>query len=289
MVGIILAGGTGTRLGPVTKVVSKQLLPIFDKPMVYFPISLLMASGIREIVIVVTPRDREAYETLLGDGSAWGIVVHYVVQEFPNGLPEAFILSENYIKGKACTLILGDNILYGSGLGKKLLSNQRNHGAHVYGYLVNNSSSFGVLNIGKDGQILDLLEKPIGFGRGFAIPGVYHFDDTVTERSKTLVPSKRGELEIVDLLKTYLIDQKLTYTKLDRGIAWLDTGTTQDLFMAAELVNVVQTRQGMLIGSPDEVAYRNGWITKDQLLENARVFDGSLYGVALGELGNEDF
>jgi glucose-1-phosphate thymidylyltransferase len=288
MIGLILAGGAGTRLGPVTKVVSKQLIPVFDKPMIFYPLSLMMASGIRKIVLIVTPRDILSYKTLLGDGSAWGIEIFYTTQDSPKGLPEAFLLARDFIRGESCTLILGDNILYGSGLGAKLLGNQISRGAHVYGYLVNDASPFGVLNLDESGKILSLVEKPQLQGRGFAIPGVYHFDSTVTARAETLKPSERGELEMVDLLKLYLEDEMLSYSKLDRGIAWLDTGTINDLSMAAELVKVVQSRQGMLIGSPDEVAYRMGWITKAQLLINAAMYAGSLYEKSLIDISLDE-
>jgi glucose-1-phosphate thymidylyltransferase len=289
MVGIILAGGTGSRLSPITKVVSKQLLPIFDKPMIYYPLSLMMASGIRRIVIIVTPRDLVAYKTLLGSGSAWGVEILYVTQESPGGLPEAFILAEEIISGNSCTLMLGDNVLYGSGLGARLLANQACYGAHIYGYLVNDTSSFGVLKLGDDGKIVDLIEKPKEYGRGYAVPGIYHFDETVSSRARTLKPSQRGELEMVDLLKTYLLEESISFSKLDRGVAWLDTGTMNDLFMAAELVKVVQSRQGMLIGSPDEVAYRKGWITKSQLIINASSHKGSFYEQSLLDLSVDEY
>jgi glucose-1-phosphate thymidylyltransferase len=287
MVGIILAGGAGSRLGPITKVTSKQLLPIYDKPMIFYPISLLMAANFQEIVIICTARDIASYKELLGDGSRWGIKFHFFVQDNPNGLPEAFLIAKDVIKGKKSTLILGDNVLYGSQLGKKVYENAQQHSNHIYGYLVKDASQFGVLEIAEDGELLSVVEKPIGIGRGMAIPGIYHFDETVVERVRTLKKSARGELEITELLSLYIKDNSLTYSILDRGVAWLDTGTIDDLFMASELVRVVQSRQGMLIGSPDEVAYLKKWIDVEQLRENSKTFGASLYGLSIADLIND--
>jgi glucose-1-phosphate thymidylyltransferase len=284
MVGIILAGGAGSRLGPITKVTSKQLLPVYDKPMIFYPISLLMAANFQEIVIICTARDIVSYKELLGDGSRWGIKFHFFVQENPNGLPEAFLIAKDVINGKKSTLILGDNVLYGSQLGKKLYENAINHSNHIYGYLVKDASQFGVLEITDDGELLSVVEKPIGIGRGMAIPGIYHLDETVVERVSSLKKSARGELEITELLSLYIKDNSLTYSILDRGVAWLDTGTIDDLFMASELVRVVQSRQGMLIGSPDEVAYRKEWINIDQLRKNSKSYGASLYGQSIADL-----
>ena len=287
MIGILLAGGFGTRLGPITKVISKQLLPIYDKPMIYYPLSLLMAAEIEEVVVISTPRDRMAYETLLGDGSQWGISIQYVQQDYPNGLPEAFLLCESILRGKSSTLMLGDNVIYGSQMGKKLQSNGSQHGASIYGYLVKDVSPFGTICLNANHEIAELQEKPKTGGKGLAIPGIYHFDESVIERTKSLSKSPRGELEIVDLLDTYLNEGNLHYSILDRGTAWLDTGTIEDLFMASELVRVVQSRQGMLIGSPDEVAYRKGLITKFELESLAQKYSGSLYGRALQDIVQE--
>ncbi len=284
MVGIILAGGAGSRLGPITKVTSKQLLPVYDKPMIFYPISLLMAANFQEIVIICTARDISSYKELLGDGSRWGIKFHFFVQENPNGLPEAFLIAKDVIKGKKSTLILGDNVLYGSQLGKKIYENAKQQNNHIYGYLVKDASQFGVLEIAVDGELLSVVEKPKGIGRGMAIPGIYHFDETVVERVRTLKKSARDELEITELLSLYIKDNSLTYSILDRGVAWLDTGTIDDLFMASELVRVVQSRQGMLIGSPDEVAYRKEWININQLRENSKLYGSSLYGVSIADL-----
>ena len=284
MIGIILAGGSGSRLGPITKVTSKQLLPVYDKPMIFYPISLLMAANFREIIVITTRRDAGSYKELLGDGSKWGVKFHFLIQENPNGLPEAYLLAEDLIRGKKTTLILGDNVLYGSQLGMKLFQNASNNLNHIYGYLVKDASHFGVLGLNVSGKLESVVEKPIGVGRGLAIPGIYHFDESVVSRVKTLNKSSRGELEITDLLSLYISDNSLTYTVLDRGVAWMDTGTIDDLFMASELVRVVQSRQGMLIGSPDEVAYRKTWIDIEQLRANAKSYGGSLYGLSISEL-----
>ena len=281
MLGILLAGGTGSRLGPITSVLSKQLLPVYDKPMIYYPLSLLMASQVNKILIITTPEDLQSYKQLLGDGGQWGISIFYEVQETPNGLPEAFILAEEFIDENGCTMVLGDNLFYGSGMGAKLFSNQRKVGATVYGYLVNDVSPFGTFQINKDSKIANLVEKPINGGKGYAIPGIYHFDSKVSQLSKSLNPSKRGELEIIDLLKLYLEQDNLNYSILDRGTAWLDTGTTQDLASASELIRVLQTRQGMLIGSPEEVAFRNNWIDKSQLYKMGLQLENSQYGKSL--------
>jgi len=280
MLGIILAGGTGSRLGPITRSISKQLLPIYDKPMIYYPLSLLMASGLREIAIITSPRDRKNFQDLLGDGSQWGIDITYIVQDKPNGIPEAFILCKNLINNDGCTLILGDNIFYGSGMGKKLAINNNKNGASIYGYYVGDVSSFGTFEL-NDQRISKLVEKPKIGGRGYAIPGIYHFDSKVSELSEEISPSKRGELEIIDLLRIYLNNGQLSYSILDRGTAWLDTGTIEDMSSASELIRVVQSRQGLLIGSPDEVAYRNHWINSEKLNVIAEKFQNSLYGKAL--------
>lgn len=284
MIGIILAGGSGSRLGPITKVTSKQLLPVYDKPMIFYPISLLMAANFRDIIIITTRKDVDSYKQLLGDGNKWGVKFHFLVQENPNGLPEAYLLAEDLIKGKKTTLILGDNVLYGSQLGMKLFQNASSNQNHVYGYLVKDASRFGVLGIDESGKLESVVEKPTGVGRGLAIPGIYHLDESVVSRVKTLKKSSRGELEITDLLSLYISDNSLTYTILDRGVAWMDTGTIDDLFMASELVRVVQSRQGMLIGSPDEVAYRKNWIDIEQLRSNAKSYGESLYALSISEL-----
>jgi glucose-1-phosphate thymidylyltransferase len=287
MLGILLAGGFGTRLGPVTRVTSKQLLPIYDKPMIYYPISLLMASGIDEIIVITSPRDLSRYKDLLQDGHQWGISIQYVEQFHPNGLPEAFLLCEDKIKNRSVTLMLGDNIIYGSQVGRKLSENRTEVGASIFGYLVKDVSSFGTIEIDLMGQITSLREKPANGGQGLAIPGIYHFDSSVTSRTRSLCKSERGELEIIDLLKSYFVEGLLNYSILDRGTAWLDTGTIEDLSMASELVRVVQSRQGMLVGSPDEVAFRRNLISRQELRALAESLSGSLYGKALLEISLE--
>jgi glucose-1-phosphate thymidylyltransferase len=280
MYGLILAGGYGTRLRPMTFVTSKQLLPIYDKPMIYYPLSLMMAAGIRDYSIITVPNQADSFRNLLGDGSQWGIALNYIVQERPNGIPEVFTLARKKIIGKSTLLMLGDNIIYGSQIGQKISANSEPEGAHIYAYLVNDVSKFGTLVI-KDNKILSLEEKPKNIKKGLAIPGLYHFNAQVCELVEEIQPSYRGELEIVDLLKIYLQQGMLTYSLIDRGNAWLDTGTVEDMFSAAELVKVIQSRQGMLIGSPEEVAFRKGWITDSQLVVLAKKYIGSSYSSAL--------
>jgi glucose-1-phosphate thymidylyltransferase len=281
MLGIVLAGGTGTRLWPITKVVSKQLLPIYDKPMIYYPISLLMASGIRDFVIITTPRDSQAFQDLLGNGNQWGVDFRFRIQERPTGLPDAFKLTADLTADRSSILMLGDNIFYGSQLGKKLNEIQSLEGASIFGYLVDDVSSFGTFEVSTQGKIFNLREKPADGGRGFAIPGVYKFDSSVGERASRLKPSQRGELEIIDLIKDYLDSNLLNHSVLDRGTAWLDTGTVEDMNFATELIRVIQSRQGMLIGSPEEVAFRNGWISREQLLKLGLEQKSTEYGRSL--------
>ncbi len=283
MYGLILAGGYGTRLRPMTTVTSKQLLPIYDKPMIYYPLSLMMAAGIREFSIITVPDQAESFVNLLGDGSQWGIEINFISQEKANGIPEVFTLAEKKIVNKPSLLMLGDNILYGSRIGHKISENLNPKGAHIYGYLVNDVSKFGSLKT--DGsKILSLEEKPKEIHKGLAIPGIYHFNSEVCEFVKEIRPSSRGELEIVDLLNIYLNQNSLSHSIIDRGTAWLDTGTVEDMFAAAELVRVIQSRQGMLVGSPEEVAFRNKWISEKQLSALASHYFGSPYSRALLDL-----
>ncbi len=283
MYGLILAGGYGTRLRPMTTVTSKQLLPIYDKPMIYYPLSLMMAAGIREFSIITVPDQAESFANLLGDGSQWGIEINFISQEKANGIPEVFTLAEKKIVNKPSLLMLGDNILYGSRIGHKISENLNPKGAHIYGYLVNDVSKFGSLKT--DGsKILSLEEKPKEIHKGLAIPGIYHFNSEVCEFVKEIRPSSRGELEIVDLLNIYLNQNSLSHSIIDRGTAWLDTGTVEDMFAAAELVRVIQSRQGMLVGSPEEVAFRNKWISEKQLSALASHYFGSPYSRALLDL-----
>ena len=260
MRGIVLAGGLGSRLWPITKVTSKQLLPVYDKPMIYYPISLLMAAGIREFSIITTRKDSEDFKFLLGDGSKWGVSFEFLCQDAPKGLPDAFNLVDKSKLNDGSVLILGDNLFYGSQIAQKVMQLLNRPDSAIFGYLVNDVSFFGSFELDSDGAITKLIEK-VSSGRGFAIPGIYKFDSTVMSYVKDLIPSKRGELEITDLLKCYLLENRLSYQILDRGTAWLDTGTVENLNQAAELIRVIQTRQGMLIGSPDEVALRSGLIT----------------------------
>ena len=283
MYGLILAGGYGTRLRPMTTVTSKQLLPIYDKPMIYYPLSLMMAAGVREFSIITVPDQANSFKNLLGDGSQWGIELNFISQEKANGIPEVFTLAEQKIVNKPSLLMLGDNIFYGSRIGYKISENLNPKGAHIYGYLVNDVSKFGSLKTDGD-KILSLEEKPKEIHKGLAIPGIYHFDSQVCDFVKEIKPSSRGELEIVDLLNIYLHQNSLSHSIIDRGTAWLDTGTVEDMFAAAELVRVIQSRQGMLVGSPEEVAFRNMWISEKQLSELANSYVGSPYSRALLDL-----
>jgi glucose-1-phosphate thymidylyltransferase len=283
MYGLILAGGYGTRLRPMTTVTSKQLLPIYDKPMIYYPLSLMMAAGIREFSIITVPDQADSFMNLLGDGSQWGIELNFISQEKANGIPEVFTLAEKKIVNKPSLLMLGDNIFYGSRIGHKISENLNPKGAHIYGYLVNDVSKFGSLKTDGD-KILSLEEKPKEIHKGLAIPGIYHFNSQVCDFVKEIKPSSRGELEIVDLLNIYLRQNSLSHSIIDRGTAWLDTGTVEDMFAAAELVRVIQSRQGMLVGSPEEVAFRNMWISEKQLSALANSYVGSPYSRALLDL-----
>ena len=280
MKGILLAGGFGTRLGPVTKVISKQLLPVYDKPMIYYPLSVLMASGLREIALVSSPSQIEAFKKLLLDGTQWGIKITYYVQNSPNGLPDVFnIIDDNFLKD-GTVLMLGDNLFYGSQIGKKISELYSSNGASIFGYLVNDISELGSFTVSKNNTIDKLVEKK-GFGSGYAVPGVYKFDSQVKKLVQNLKYSPRGELEITDLINIYNDKNLLTYQILDRGTAWIDTGTVENLAQASELIRVIQSAQGMLIGSPDEVAFRNGWISKNELINIANTYGSSPYSKSL--------
>ena len=281
MKGIILAGGAGTRLYPLTMVTSKQLLPVYDKPMIYYPLSTLMLAGIRDILIISTPVDLPNFERLLGDGSAFGINLSYKVQPSPDGLAQAFILGEEFIGGDCCAMILGDNIFYGNGLGERMrlaVENAQNGRATIFGYYVNDPERFGIVEFDEDGRVLSVEEKPQKPKSNYCITGLYFYDGRVVEMAKNVKPSARSELEITTLNDMYLKRGELDAQVLGRGFAWLDTGTVEALVDAAEFVRMVEVRQGIKISAPEELAFRNGWITKDELLASAKKYGKSPYG-----------
>ena len=287
MRGIILAGGSGTRLYPLTTVTSKQLLPVYDKPMIYYPLSVLMMAGINEILIISTPMDIGNFQRLLGDGSRYGISLSYKVQPSPDGLAQAFILGEDVIDGEPCDLVMGDNIVYGNGLGRTLRNaagNQR--GATVFGYYVDDPQRYGVVEFDKANKVVSIEEKPEHPASNYAVTGLYFYDERVTEFAKQVKPSARGELEITDLNRLYLQDGSLSVQTLGRGYAWLDTGTMDSLYEAGEFVRTVQRAQGLPIAVVEEVAYENGWITRDELVEAGRMYGKSPYGQHLLDVAN---
>jgi glucose-1-phosphate thymidylyltransferase len=284
MKGIVLAGGSGTRLHPLTISVSKQLMPVYDKPMIYYPISTLISAGIREILIISTPQDRPLFEKLLGNGNQIGCHFEYAEQEHPNGLAEAFLIGEKFIGNDKVALILGDNIFYGTGLSNLLKVNTNPDGGIVYGYHVNDPERYGVVEFDDHQKAISIEEKPVHPKSNFAVPGIYFYDNSVVEKAKKLTPSKRGELEITDINKAYLSENKLSVTILDRGIAWLDTGTFHSLMQASTFVEVIEERQGLKIGSIEEAAFRAGFIDKNQLQELAKPLLKSGYGKNLMEM-----
>ena len=281
MKGIILAGGSGTRLYPLTMVTSKQLLPIYDKPMIYYPLSTLMLAGIRDILIISTPTDLPNFERLLGDGSRYGVNLSYKVQPSPDGLAQAFTLGEEFIGDEPCAMVLGDNIFYGAGLSERLKAAAdaaQNGQATVFGYYVNDPERFGIVEFDADGHVISVEEKPKQPKSNYAITGLYFCDKRVVELAKQVKPSARGELEITDLNRMYLEDGTLNVQLLGRGYAWLDTGTMDTLVEAAEFVQVIEQRQGIMISAPEEIAYRHGWITREELLKSADTYGKSPYG-----------
>lgn len=292
MKGIILAGGAGTRLYPLTMVTSKQLLPVYDKPMIFYPLSTLMLAGIRDILIISTPTDTPRFEDLLGDGSQFGISLTYKVQPSPDGLAQAFILGEEFLEGGAGAMVLGDNIFYGAGFGKILrdaADNAANGRATIFGYYVNDPERFGIVEFDENGKVLSVEEKPKHPKSNYCITGLYFYPEGVSDMAKEVKPSARGELEITTLNDMYLKQERLDVKLLGRGFAWLDTGTMDSLVEAAEFVQMIEKRQGIKISAPEEIAYKNGWIDRDKLLESAERYGKSPYGEHLKNVADGKF
>ena len=280
--GIILSGGTGSRLWPITVGISKQLVPIYDKPMIYYPLSVLMLSGIREIAIITTQEDQPQFQKLMGDGSQWGVRFEFLIQESPDGLAQAYILAEDFLDGCGSAMVLGDNIFYGHGLSAKFLeASERSSGGTVFGYRVNNPSEYGVVSFDDMGRAISIVEKPKVPTSNYAVTGIYFLDERASEIAKSVTLSERGELEIVSVLQSYLVESNLYVDKLGRGYSWLDTGTNDSLLDASNYVRTLQLRQGLLVGSPDEIAYQNGWIDASQFELRAKLFAKSQYGTFL--------
>ncbi|MDY4085466.1 MAG: glucose-1-phosphate thymidylyltransferase RfbA [Ruminococcus bromii] len=290
MKGIILAGGAGTRLYPLTMVTSKQLLPVYDKPMIFYPLSTLMLAGIKDILIISTPSDTPRFKSLLGNGEQFGLNLSYVVQPSPDGLAQAFILGKEFIGDDACAMVLGDNIFYGNGFSKALReavhNAENNNRATVFGYYVNDPERFGIVEFDEDGKVVSIEEKPQEPKSNYAVTGLYFYPSGVSKMAESVRPSERGELEITTLNDMYLRDKKLDVQLLGRGFAWLDTGTVDSLVDAADFVRMIEKRQGIKISAPEEIAYKNGWITKKQLLESAQQYGKSPYGKHLRKVAD---
>ena len=288
MKGIILAGGSGTRLYPITKSISKQIIPVYDKPMIYYPLSVLMLAGIREILIISTPKDIHLYEDLLGDGSKLGLKLSYEIQPSPDGLAQAFIIGEKFIGQDSVCLVLGDNIFYGHDFGKTLLETaEMEDGAVVFGYYVNDPERYGVVEFNKTGKVLSLEEKPSEPRSNYAVTGLYFYSNDVVQKAKSLKPSARGELEITDLNRLYLNEERLNVKLMGRGIAWLDTGTHESLLQASNFIHTIEQRQGLKVSCVEEIAYKRGFISKEQLIKLAEELNKNQYGEYLLKLANE--
>lgn len=292
MKGIVLAGGSGTRLYPLTKATSKQLMPLYDKPMIYYSLSTLMLAGIRDILIITTPQDNENFKKLLGNGSDFGINLTYAIQDHPNGLAEAFIIGEEFIGSDSVALILGDNFFYGQHFSEQLLNARKfvetNGGGAIFGTLVSDPTAYGVVEFDENHKVLSIEEKPTQPKSNYAVPGLYFFDNTVSAKAKGVTPSARGEIEITSVIEQYLNEGKLNVELFGRGMAWLDTGTHGDLLKAANFVETVQDAQGLLIGSLEEIGYMNGWLSKEQLQESIKDLQKTKYGQYLQKLIDEN-
>ncbi len=283
--GILLAGGSGTRLFPITEGVSKQLLPIYDKPMIYYPLSVLMLGGIRDICVITTPQDQDQFQRTLGDGSQWGISLSYLVQPNPEGLAQAYIIAEDYLAGSPSAMVLGDNIFFGHGLSQLLISaNKSSQAATVFGYHVKDPQRYGVVDFDQHDRVRAIVEKPRNPPSNYAVTGLYFLDETAPERARSVTPSARGELEITDLLGLYLSEGTLNLERMGRGYAWLDTGTHGSLLDAGNFVRTLQDRQGLQTGCPEEIGFLNGWITSEELAERARSLSKNGYGAYLSNL-----
>jgi glucose-1-phosphate thymidylyltransferase len=277
--GIILAGGSGTRLHPITRAVSKQLVPVYDKPMIYYPLSVLMLAGIRQVLVITTPEDQAPFRKLLGDGTQWGLTIQYAVQSSPDGLAQAFLIGRQFIAGDPCALVLGDNIFYGHGLPSLFAKvTERKVGATVFGYFVQNPEAYGVAELDEEGRVTSLEEKPKQPKSNYAVTGLYFYDERVVGLAESLKPSVRGELEITDLNRLYLERGQLYLEKMGRGVAWLDTGTHDSLLQASQFIQTIQARQGLMVSCPEEIAFAKGWIDKARLQELARPLAKTGYG-----------